>query len=169
VYQRSDAYARGGRPLAELFARFLERHADRFRGARLVGKRRVWPLPLVAPMQRAGCPGLLVCGDAGHHVDPLTGEGIWQALATGRLAGEAAARALLGGALDDEDARAFRLACLRRVDAMAVARRGVQEGLQRVLDLRLDRLGLVRRALAWGYASGSLEVSKVVATGAPDA
>lgn len=59
------------------------------------GPWKAWPIP--ARISRAGLSGLdgrvLFVGDAARAADPLTGEGIAQALETGRLAGEVIAAA----------------------------------------------------------------------------
>jgi flavin-dependent dehydrogenase len=51
-------------------------------------------LPLGAPLSSLVAPGLLVCGDAAGHTNPLTGEGIAPALAAGNMAAATAARAI---------------------------------------------------------------------------
>jgi digeranylgeranylglycerophospholipid reductase len=51
-------------------------------------------LPLGAPLSSMVAPGLLVCGDAAGHTNPLTGEGIAPALAAGNMAATTAAQAI---------------------------------------------------------------------------
>ncbi len=51
-------------------------------------------IPLGGPLPSLVHPGLLVCGDAAHHVNPLTGEGIAPALTDGYYAGGTAAEAV---------------------------------------------------------------------------
>ena len=51
-------------------------------------------LPLGGPLPCAVGPGLLLCGDAAGHVNPLTGEGIDPALRAGYHAGRVAAQAI---------------------------------------------------------------------------
>lgn len=51
-------------------------------------------LPLGAPLSSMVAPGLLVCGDAAGHTNPLTGEGIAPALAAGNMAAKTAAQAI---------------------------------------------------------------------------
>ncbi|MGC1122023.1 MAG: NAD(P)/FAD-dependent oxidoreductase [Candidatus Methanofastidiosia archaeon] len=51
-------------------------------------------LPLGAPLSSMVTPGLLVCGDAARHTNPLTGEGIAPALAAGNMAATTAAQAI---------------------------------------------------------------------------
>ena len=51
----------------------------------------------VAPLDRLTADGLMLVGDAARQVDPLTGGGIINAMAAGRLAGQVAAEALAAG------------------------------------------------------------------------
>jgi digeranylgeranylglycerophospholipid reductase len=51
-------------------------------------------IPLGGPLSSLVYPGLLVCGDAAGHVNPLTGEGIAAAVKAGHLAGMTAAEAV---------------------------------------------------------------------------
>ena len=70
---------------------------DRFARAR-----RISPVitlgPLAVEARGAGCPGLLLAGDAAGFVDPMTGDGLRFALRGGELAAEAALRELQTGA-----------------------------------------------------------------------
>ena len=62
---------------------------DRFARARQIS--RVSSLgPLAVEAQAAGCPGLLLAGDAAGFVDPMTGDGLRFALRGGELAAESA-------------------------------------------------------------------------------
>ena len=62
---------------------------DRFARARQIS--RVSSLgPLAVEARAAGCPGLLLAGDAAGFVDPMTGDGLRFALRGGELAAEAA-------------------------------------------------------------------------------
>ena len=54
-------------------------------------------VPLGRPLPSLVYPGLLVCGDAAHHVNPLTGEGIAPAVTAGYYAGKTAADAVITG------------------------------------------------------------------------
>ncbi|MGD2247194.1 MAG: NAD(P)/FAD-dependent oxidoreductase [Candidatus Methanofastidiosia archaeon] len=47
-------------------------------------------IPLGPPLPNLVYPGLLVCGDAAYHVNPLTGEGIAPAVTAGYFAGKTA-------------------------------------------------------------------------------
>jgi flavin-dependent dehydrogenase len=64
---------------------------ERFAGARCVTGVSVLG-PLAVEATAAGCPGLLLAGDAAGFVDPMTGDGLRFALRGGMLAGEYALR-----------------------------------------------------------------------------
>jgi flavin-dependent dehydrogenase len=95
-------------------------------------------------------------------VDPLTGEGIWHALYSGRLAARAAVAGLAHGGFDAAAARRFRLHSAREVGWPAALRAGIQRGMELVVDHGWYRSRAVRALLHWGYASSALEVSKSV-------
>lgn len=163
VYLRRDGYDARKLSLSTLFDAFIGQHRERFEGARRVGSVRTWQLPLSDVGVRVGMPGLLTTGDAGRHVDPLTGEGIWQALRTGEVAGEVCAEALKSGALDDEAVRRYRWRVAREVDAPATVRGRIQDAMQALVASGLYRRRELKALLRWGYGSGALEVSKSVA------
>lgn len=71
--------------------------ASRFADATPIGKPVGWHLP-VGSMHRSCCgPGYLLVGDAAGLIDPFTGEGIANAMYSGRVAAQAAAAALEKG------------------------------------------------------------------------
>jgi geranylgeranyl reductase family protein len=164
VYQRADRYQKRGGQLRALLHDFLARHPDRFAAAEMVGPVRSWALPLcLHRWPPGGAPGLLLCGDAGSFVDPLSGEGIWQALRTGQLAAEYAGAALLAGRpVDAGVVRRFRLACARAVSWPSLVRAGIQEGMRVLIDRELDRRPPVKKLLQWGYGGGRSELSRAV-------
>ncbi len=160
VYQRVDWFERGGAKLGRLLERFLARHPERFARARREGKVRNWSLPLAVARRPPAGPGVLACGDAGRFIDPLSGEGIWQALHTGRLAGEHAIEALAGRGLDAKLVRAYQRACERAIIWPSMLRLGVQEAMRVLVDTGVYRSALVKRALSWGYEADTLEMTK---------
>lgn len=131
---------RGGRTAAsEMGARWLDLldrpHVRAVLGPHATpeGPRRAWPIPAhVERSELAGAGGrALFVGDAAAATDPLTGEGIGQALLTGRLAATAIVRA--GGLRPDLAARRYRASVADEL----------------VADARMSRLlvGAVRRPL----------------------
>jgi len=86
---------RSVQPMAAQWRGLLERPAlrDLLGGAEPEGSHRAWPIPADlarAPLSRGR---VLFAGDAAGATDPMTGEGIGQALLTGVLAAEAVAAA----------------------------------------------------------------------------
>jgi flavin-dependent dehydrogenase len=91
-----------GRPMKDLLLAALRSDdalRDRFAGARIVNEP-VWLGPLAVDCDVAGLPGLLLAGDAGGFVDPMTGDGLRFALRGGELAALEALRALEHGGAD---------------------------------------------------------------------
>jgi menaquinone-9 beta-reductase len=160
VYQRSDLFERGGHKLPALLDAFLARHPERFADARRQGKIRSWSLPLaIAPKPPAG-PGVLAAGDAGSFVDPLAGEGIWQALYTGQLAAEHAAFTLARPADEAKHIRAYQRGCERAIIWPSMVRLAVQEAMRVLVSTGIYRSSLIQRGLAWGYGGNALEITK---------
>jgi flavin-dependent dehydrogenase len=74
--------------------------APRFRSARRLSAPHVLgPMAIVTPVP--GCPGLLLAGDAGGFIDPMTGDGIRLALSGAELAAGVAGEILDGVTLID--------------------------------------------------------------------
>jgi menaquinone-9 beta-reductase len=91
---------RSSRKLRDILDDFIEREpnvAMRMKDARAVGRAIGWPLPVWGARKPCVFDGAMLCGDAASLVDPLTGEGIYTALVSGRSAGRAALRALATG------------------------------------------------------------------------
>jgi flavin-dependent dehydrogenase len=161
VYLRADAYARTGHKLQELMRGFLAAQRARFEGAELVGKQRVWSLPLAPRPIPASADGLLLVGDAGGFIDPFTGEGIWQGLYTGKLAGELVAEAALrGGRLTGAVRERYARECARAIGGPSRKKAWVQRGMALIVDLGLYRSAAVRSALRVGYQRRALEMTK---------
>lgn len=160
VYQRADRFHAHGKTLRALFDDFVAAHRDRFDGAGVVGRVRTWALPLATLPGPGGIAGLLLAGDAGSYVDPLAGEGIWQALHSGRLAGQAAARAIASGGLSRRAVDAYRRRCALDIGVPSMVRMGVQDAMDVIVGRGLHRSALVRAVLGRGYGSERLEASK---------
>jgi geranylgeranyl reductase family protein len=86
------------RTLKRLFERFVGEHhyaVGRLKNAVMeLGTLKSWPLPFGSFAGKRGRSNVLLAGDAGSFIDPITGEGIYYALKTGRYAAEAVAHAL---------------------------------------------------------------------------
>jgi len=87
---------------------------DRFKNARLVSNIKGHPLPLGSKKYRISGDHYMLLGDAGHLVDPLTGEGVGNAMYSGWIAAEQAAECLKrndfsAGFMDAYDVRIHRV------------------------------------------------------------
>jgi flavin-dependent dehydrogenase len=122
-------------PLDQVIAQALAGDAtlrERFARARQISA--VTALgPLAVDARAAGCPGLLLAGDAAGFVDPMTGDGLRFALRGGELAAEAALFELLAGIpahqrLEDARRREFsgKWRVNRALRALVASPRGVR-------------------------------------------
>lgn len=124
---------RPGRPAAfnsprPVFDEFLAnaRQARRLADARTTGPVKSYPLRIDFPSARVAFPGLVLVGEAGGLVNPLTGEGIDYALESAQLAAEALGDGLRRGwspeAIAERHAQAMRDRFLRTFKAIARVR-----------------------------------------------
>lgn len=160
VYQRADAFHRHERTLLQMFERFLATHPESFASAELIGRPRVWALPLSSRLLPPAGRGILTAGDAGSLIDPLSGEGIWQALHSGRAAGRHAVVGLDRGGATATWARRYQWRCATEIAAVAMTRLGVQQALDWVVEHEIYRHQVVRSILERGYRAQMLEVAK---------
>lgn len=75
---------------------------ERFSGARQTDEYRGWGLPLGSARQSLSQSNILFTGDAGSLIDPFTGEGIGNAMVSGRLAAQTATEAVQNERTDAE-------------------------------------------------------------------
>ena len=160
VYLRVDRYHENKVRLRTLLDDFVRSRPERFAHARPDGAMRAWSLPLATYRPPPCGPGVLSCGDAGRMIDPLTGEGIWHALHSGKLAGRLAAAALGGGRAARDLVHAYERAVEREVMWPTALRRALEATVTFVVAHDLYRSAAVRGALRWGYRRSVLEVSK---------
>lgn len=74
-----------------------EMFRGRFAGAKQVSQVKAWSLPLGSKRRKAHSDSVLLVGDAAGLVDPFSGEGIGNALLSGKLAASVADEALSAG------------------------------------------------------------------------
>ncbi len=75
---------------------------DRFTDAQQLGTIKGWGLPLGSKTRKLSADRLMVCGDAASLIDPFTGEGIANAMESGRIAADISSEAIAGGYWDAE-------------------------------------------------------------------
>lgn len=95
---RSDILAKKGLNLKKALRQIIEEHpviSRRFKEAELVGKVHGFGLPLGSKTRPISGDNFVLVGDAGHLVDPITGEGIGNACYSGFIAAELAEQCLL--------------------------------------------------------------------------
>lgn len=98
VGMRSDTYKRHGRDLAQLLDDYLARPEIALRiGRNPVEQPQSWPVPFFSFEKQRVFDGVLLAGDAGGFVHPITAAGIYPAIITGKLAAETAIDALARG------------------------------------------------------------------------
>jgi len=105
---RSDVVKRRKVDLKAELKRLLAEHPqlrDRFANARILGPIQGMGLPLASERVPLSGDGFMLIGDAGHLIDPFTGEGISHAMISGVHAADVAAEAL---ATHTGDARSLR-------------------------------------------------------------
>lgn len=93
--------------------------------------------PFDRPVRRAWSPGALLVGDAAGYYDPFTGQGIYQALRSARLAAKA-----LDTALGDSEKEYLALARYGRRMRIEF---GPKRGLQRVIEAAVSRPAVMSR------------------------
>lgn len=160
VYQRADRFKAHGHSLPQLLQRFVAAHPERLACSSPVGRARSWALPIMSrPWPPAG-PGLLTCGDAAWTIDPLSGEGIFQALRSGALAGRTVARALESRGVDERIALRYRLECIATLGLTSLLRLAIQRAMNPLVEHGWYRNRWVHQVLERGYGSESFDVSK---------
>lgn len=115
---RSDVVHKRKTDLKALLKTLIAEHPDlkgRFANATIEGTIKGLGLPLASKRHQLSGDGYLLVGDAGHLIDPFTGEGISHAMISGMHAGNVAAEALArtverpsASLLEDYDQRVWR-------------------------------------------------------------
>jgi len=162
VYQRADRFQEAGKKLPEMLRVFMAAHPERFAAASVRDRPRTWQLPITDETNRGGRDGIFVAGDAAHAIDPLSGEGIWQALHTGRSAGTQAG-AVVASRRSLAEAHGLHARLVQR-DIVRPSRRRlqIQEGIGWLVRRRMYEHRVVRTLLRWGFTRPWLEVSKAL-------
>lgn len=107
---RSDVVKKRRVDLKTLLIHLLATHPqlrDRFSNAHLEGPVQGMGLPLASKRYPLSGEGYLLVGDAGHLIDPFTGEGISHAMISGVYAADVAHEMLLAGTITAATARRY--------------------------------------------------------------
>jgi geranylgeranyl reductase family protein len=142
-------YDNGGSHLnaRELFSGFLERHyKDFIATARQIGTWKGQPLSPSFKTTSLTSPGRIVVGEAARIVHPASGEGIYQALHSGKLAAEALHEIFAFGASPSAAFKKYESTCRKVFDRrlrvgrfiQAFIRHGGVEAVSRVLPKNVD-------------------------------
>ncbi len=129
---RSDILARRKLNLNTELDKLLQEHPrlrERFRNAELVGKVKGFGLPLGSKRRQISGDHFMLVGDAGHLVDPLTGEGIGNAFYSGFIAAEQLEQCLQA----NDFSAAFLKAYDQRVDRVLGSEMRLSYRLQKML------------------------------------
>lgn len=120
VVVRADAFKRRGVALDALLDEFLCSPDVRGRArSAVVGARASWQLPYAGPgALRASFAGAVLVGDAARLVDPLTGEGIHNAVVSASLAADVVDAALSRGDVSAASLRELDVRCERELGAL---------------------------------------------------
>ncbi len=107
---RKDVVLKKKVNLTAVMNEIIQKHAlvaPKFKEAVALGKPAAYKLPLGNPDFRISGEGYMLTGDAAHLVDPLTGEGVGNALYSGFIAAEQAIECLRLDRLDDPFMKAY--------------------------------------------------------------
>ncbi len=101
---RADMCLRQGKSIRSHFYDFLVGHpvlATKLKEAHRASDVKGWPIGLYGQAWKNYAPHVLILGDAGSFADPLSGEGIYGAVESARLAAATALEALVAGRFDE--------------------------------------------------------------------
>lgn len=145
IGMRKDVIRKKRINLSRTMEEIIQSHpvlSKRFRDAKPAGKAEAYRLPLGNPRFPVSGDHYMLAGDAAHLVDPLTGEGVGNALYSGYIAAEQAIDCLAVKRFD----RAYMRAYDKRIKRVLGKEMTISRNLQRLLHYpRLVR-GLAKRA-----------------------
>lgn len=113
--------------------------AEHFPGASVVS-RTVGGVSCTGGIERLTADSLMVCGDAAHMANPITGGGIINGMIAGRIAGETAADALKKGTADARALKGYEARCQDRFGKMNRRFHRIKEGIVGIPDERFNEM-----------------------------
>jgi flavin-dependent dehydrogenase len=128
--------------------------SKRFEDARKQGKNEAYSLPLGNPNFRISGDSYMLAGDAAHLVDPLTGEGVGNALYSGYIAAEQAISCFEHDQFDDGFMKAYD----KRIKRVLGKEMTISKNLQRMLHYP----GIVR--ILAKKADGNKHIARILSS-----
>jgi flavin-dependent dehydrogenase len=111
---RADVYKNQDLALSDALESYLRStNIKSFIGSNKIQHVKTWQLPFCNPNQQRVFNGVLLVGDAGGFVNPLTGAGIYTAMLTGKYAAQASIEALRTGDVSAQGLAGFEKAWKR--------------------------------------------------------
>ena len=117
---RADVSSRDRVRLQRELLRFVAEHpvlSKRMKNARREGPVQGWPLPAYGSVPRLSGPHVLLLGDAGGFIDPMSGEGVFGAMQSAWIAADVARSALSQGVFTERFLAGYDDRCRRFFDA----------------------------------------------------
>ena len=121
---------------AHYLAAFLKYH---FPDASIVS-RTIGGVACTGGIKKTTADGLMVCGDAAHMANPLTGGGIINAMISGQCAGETAEEVLKKGPALDSNLNIYQKRCEDRFGKMNRRFYRIKEGILHIPDRRFNEI-----------------------------
>jgi geranylgeranyl reductase family protein len=117
---RADVCRRDRVRLQAELLRFVSEHSGlskRMKNARLEGPVQGWPLAAYGSVRRLSGPHVLLLGDAGAFIDPMSGEGVFGAMQSAWIAVDVARDAMRRGVFTERFLASYDDRCRRYFDA----------------------------------------------------
>lgn len=135
--------ADGRANVRQCFERFVRKHpvvSSKLHRAKFLTKPMYHPIPVDGAKQRTYTDGILTVGDAASQVKPTTGGGIVFSLICGRIAGKAAAKAVLLGDTSATYLRNYERSWRTLLGFDLMVMTWLRKVLYRLPDQRLDKI-----------------------------
>ncbi len=117
---RADVCSRDGVRLHKELLHFVSHHpilSQRMKNAKPEGALKGWPVPAYGSVQRLSGPHVLLLGDAGGFIDPLSGEGVFGGMQSAWIAVDVVRNALRRGRFTGPFLAGYDERCRRFFDA----------------------------------------------------
>ena len=119
---------------------FLEKFTSRYFPNASVVSRTIGGVACTGGIEKLTADGLMVCGDAAHMANPMTGGGIINAMIAGKIAAETAYNALKKGKTDNRALLVYEKRCNGLIGKMNRRFYRIKEGILNIPDNRLNEI-----------------------------